>query len=175
VLIIIPETIAIQRTTAARPDAGHPSPYLNDHSKRHFSILPPANAAATRDVILRNTPHWQLVRRHSHDGPRISGQVIVVIVLCAIIALCALVGCCLLRLPAMCPCLYGRFLRSGASTSSVRDTPRSSSMPGFFDVEMMGDQPMSLASGPSPPPPYSRAPSYETSESTTGGRRDCTS
>ena len=37
-------------------------------------------------------------------------------------------------------------------------------MPGFFDVEM-GDQPVSLANGASPPPPYTRAPSYESSGS----------
>jgi hypothetical protein len=162
----------IQRTTTARPEAGHPSPYLNtnEQSERHSPIVTYANAAAG-DTIFRCTPQL-LVHRRGHDGPRISGQAIAVIVLCAVILLCALVGCCLLRLPAMCPCLCGRFFPSDASPSSARSTPRSGN--NLFDVEMMGDQPVSLTGGPSPPPPYTRAPSYETSGSTTGERSDCT-
>jgi len=162
---------AIQRTTTARPDTGHPShpsPYSDEH--RHFAIARPAadSESDVRDAVLRYVAP-RLVRR-GHDGPRISGQALAAIILCATIVLCALLGG-LMQLPALCSCLRGRLLRSDPSTSSAGSIPSSSS--GFFDVEM-GDQPVSLANGASPPPPYTRAPSYESSGST-AGRGDRTS
>lgn len=163
--------IQLERTTTARPDTGHPSPYSNEF--RHFAIARVAadSDSDIRDAILRYVAP-RLVRR-VHDGPglRISGQALAAIILCAAIVFCALLGG-LMQLPALCHRLRDRLLRSGGSTSSTGSIPSSSSgsMPGFLDVEM-GDQPVSLANGASPPPPYTRAPSYESSGST-GGRGD---
>lgn len=166
---------AIQRTTTALPDTGHPSPYSNEY--RHFAIARAVadSESGVRNAILRYVAPW-LVRR-SHDGqdPRISSQALAAIIICATIVFCALVGA-LMQIPVLCPsCLRDRILRSGGSTSSAGSIPSSSSgsMPGFLDVEM-GDQPGSLANGASPPPPYTRAPSYESSRSSLG-RGDRTS
>lgn len=163
---------AVQRTTTAWPDMCHPSPYSNQH--RDFAIARPAadSDPDVRNAILRYVAP-RLVRR-GHDGLHISGQALAAIIFCTIIVLCALLGA-LMQLPALCSCLRDRFPRSGGSTSSAGSIPdsSSSSMPGFFDVEM-GDQPVSLANGASPPPPYTRAPSYESSGSI-GGQGDRTS
>jgi hypothetical protein len=114
------------------------------------------------------------VVRSRHDS-RLSGQALTAIILIATLGFCVLVGC-LLQLPAALITLRNRFYRSRRTASN----PGSSD--NIFDVEM-GDQeenPGSFscdASVPSPPPPYSRAPSYESSgENTgTGGRGERTS
>ena len=77
-----------------------------------------------------------------------------------------------MQLPAALISLRNRISRSrraAAATTSSRSS--------LFDVEMGGDQedpPVPLAcDAPSPPPPYSRAPSYESSMENTGtGGRD---
>ena len=112
------------------------------------------------------------VVRSRHDS-RLSGQALTAIILIATIGFCVLLGC-VLQLPAALITLRNRFNRSRRTASN----PGSSN--NIFDVEM-GDQEENLGplawDGRSPPPPYSRAPSYESSgENTgTGGREERTS
>jgi hypothetical protein len=112
---------------------------------------------------------------NSHN-PRISSEALTAIIISSAIVFCVLVGC-LLQLPAVYISLRNRYFRSRRSGTP---TPSSSSnrMPGLFDLEM-GDQDAG-ALDCSPPPPYSRAPSYESSRdrdnnTSTGGRDECQS
>lgn len=111
-----------------------------------------------------------------NHGSRISGQALTAIILCATIVFCVLVGS-LLQLPAAIISLRNRYSRSRRTGTGSPSTSNNN----IFDVEM-GDQidqdPRSLAcDARSPPPPYSRAPSYESSggNTSTGGRVECTS
>lgn len=77
-----------------------------------------------------------------------------------------------MQLPAALIFLRNRISRSRRAAAAATTGSRS----GLFDVEM-GDQedpPVPLAwNAPSPPPPYSRAPSYESSrENSVAGGRD---
>lgn len=113
------------------------------------------------------------VVRSRHDS-RLSGQALTAIILLATIGFCVLVAC-LLQLPAALITLRNRYYRSRRTASNP-----GSGNDNIFDVEM-GDQeedPVPLScDARSPPPPYSRAPSYESSgENTgTGGRGEQTS
>ncbi|KAH9956293.1 hypothetical protein BC827DRAFT_1271064 [Russula dissimulans] len=124
--------------------------------------------------------------RNYHGRPRLSGQALAAIVLGGTIVFCALLGC-LLQLPIGCSSLRTRRSRSGSTESpgaggtlSSSGSHGGASMPGLFDsdLEMMmgGDQRRAtrMSRLVSPPPPYSRAPSYESSENS-GGRGGPTS
>ncbi|KAF8483834.1 hypothetical protein DFH94DRAFT_690293 [Russula ochroleuca] len=180
----VPTTAA---ETTARSDASA-APYSSNERGDPRAPTGSADNARALDavsaLVLRYTS--PLVRRaavvgggDSH-GSRISGQALTAIILCATIVFCVLVGS-LLQLPAAIISLRNRYSRSSRTGTPVPST--SNSMPGLFDVEM-GDQidqdqdPRSLAcNARSPPPPYSRAPSYESSRgnTSTGGRGECTS
>ncbi len=118
--------------------------------------------------------HAAVARADDKHGSRISGQALTAIILCAAIVFCVLVGC-ILQLPAIFISLRNHYFRSGRTATS---TPSSSnSVPGSeFDMEM-GDQDLAGSLDFSPPPPYSRAPSYESSRdnNTSGNSRDGTS
>ena len=112
----------------------------------------------------------------SHNS-RISSQALTAIILCASIVCCVLVGC-VLQLPAAYISLRNRYFRS-RRTGTPTSGSSSSSMPGLSDVEM-GDQDTAGSLDCSPPPPYSRAPSYESSgdrdnNTSIGGRGECQS
>jgi hypothetical protein len=113
-----------------------------------------------------------VVHRRAHES-HISGQALTAIILIATITFCVLVGC-LMQLPAALIFLRNRISRSRRAAAAAAATTGSRSS--LFDVEM-GDQedpPVPLAcDAPSPPPPYSRAPSYESSrENSVAGGRD---
>lgn len=166
-------TPAGERTTTARPDDADflSSPYLTEDG---CSTLP----VVLRDAVIRRRRDFvfALVRRRNlaSASRHISGQALAAIVLGSTVVLCALLGCCLMRLPASCSSLRGCLGSSSSSSSGVgtsdaaRDTPTGLER---FDAEL-GIRPVRLARGLSPPPPYSRAPSYESSGST-GGREAC--
>jgi hypothetical protein len=119
------------------------------------------------------------VARAARDGqdPRISSQALTAIILCSAIAFCVLVGC-VLQLPAAYISLRNRYFRSRRPRTSTLGSGNN-----IFDVEM-GDQDAEAEAeaegslGCSPPPPYSRAPSYEScrdrdNNASTGGRGEC--
>src|SRR5258707_683922 len=127
---------------------------------RHISPLVHRSALASRASTSSD-----------NQGPRISGQALTVIILCSTIASCVLVGC-LLQLPTVLISLRNRYFRSGRTATPTPTPSSSNNMPGLFDVEM-SDQDLAESLNCSPPPPYSRAPSYESSGNnniSTGGR-----
>ncbi|KAN0127380.1 hypothetical protein V8E53_014812 [Lactarius tabidus] len=94
---------------------------------------------------------------------RISTQALAAIVLCSTVVFCAFIGC-LLQLPAA---FYSwrRRARLGTPTGTQQSSTNSNTAE-FPDAEV-GDQPIPMGRYLSPPPPYTRAPSYE-SENTEG-------
>lgn len=187
-------TITVTTTSHAQVTARSArSDVFSYHSNEHGDSCPQTltvsvnNARAALETIsvlvLRSIS--PLVRRRaavtraaSSDSrnPPISSQTLTAIILCAAIVFCVLVGC-ILQLPAAYISLRNRFFRSRRTGTP---TPSSSnSMPGLYDIEM-GDQDMGRSLDCSPPPPYSRAPSYESSRdrdnnTSTGGRGECQS
>jgi hypothetical protein len=159
------------------------SPYsCNEYGDPRTSTVSANNARALDAVsilVLRYASplvrRAAVVRGGDNHGSRLSGQALTAIILSAAIVFCVLVGC-LLQLPAALISLRNRYFRSERTPTP---TPSSSnSMPGLFDVELGDQLPESLAcDAPSPPPPYSRAPSYESSrdDTGTGGRDERTS
>jgi hypothetical protein len=146
-----------KRRITARPGADF-SAHVTEHQH------PP-----TSPITLRT---FALARRagvggdHAVDQHNISGQALAAIVLCGTVVLCALLGF-LLQLPASCLCFFSLCNRSRSPDAAGTPPP-----PTRQDLELPGvihGQPVHLARGLSPPPPYSRAPSYESSRST-GGR-----
>lgn len=161
--------------TTARSD-GDASPYFSDgHGDPHTPTVS-ANHARSLDavsvLILRYASplvrRAAVVRASGSHGSRLSSQALTAIILCAAIVFCVLVGC-LLQLPAALISLRNRYFRSGRTAT----TPTPSNSNGLVDVEMGDQLPGPLdCDAPSPPPPYSRAPSYESSRDNagTGGR-----
>jgi hypothetical protein len=146
----------VRRTTTALTD-DVPAPQLmaRDHSS------PPHHDKAS-------TGHDTTTLMPRRQSGRISTQALAAIVLCSTVVFCALVGC-LLQLPAM---FYSwrRRARLGTRTGTQQSTTTSNTAE-LPDAEV-GDQPIPMGRYLSPPPPYTRAPSYE-SENTEGssGRR----
>ncbi|KAI0282782.1 hypothetical protein BGY98DRAFT_59171 [Russula aff. rugulosa BPL654] len=183
--ITVTATFDAQTTTQSiRPDAcpyPHPSNGHGDSCPPTFTVSVNNTRTALEAVsvlVLRCIS--PLVRRRRAAVARavsdnhISSQALTAIILCSAIGFCVLVGC-LLQLPAAYITLRNRYFRSRRTGTPI---PSSNSVPGLFDVEM-GD----LDTGSldcSPPPPYSRAPSYEScrdrdNNTSTGGRGECQS
>ena len=169
--------------TTARSDAdADASPYASSSNERGDTRTHTASRALDAVSVLVLRYASPLVRRaaavRSRHDSRLSGQALTAIILLATIGFCVLVGC-LLQLPVVLITLRNRYYRSRRAASDP-----GSGNGNIFDVEM-GDQEEDpgLDPGPlscdarSPPPPYSRAPSYESSgENTgTGGRGERTS
>ncbi|KAI0251197.1 hypothetical protein BJV78DRAFT_1282702 [Lactifluus subvellereus] len=158
-------------TTTARPDgADFFSPHWHPTAAEDaYPALPIPVPVRDAVVVRRGRAFALVVRRRSLAGRHVSAQALAAIVLCSLVAFCALLGC-LRRLPASCSalrsccCYFGSSSSSSSSSSSIgtsgdaaRDTPTTLER---FDAEL-GIRPVPLARGLSPPPPYSRAPSYE--------------
>ena len=145
----------MRRTTTVRTE-DIPAPQLI--ARDHSSPPPHQNAASTSHAT-------SLVQRR--QSSRLSTQALAAIVICSTIVFCAFIGC-LLQLPAAFYSWRRRRVRSYTPADTQNITPNTAELP---DVEV-GDQPIPMARYLSPPPPYTRAPSYE-SESTGGssGRR----
>ncbi|KAN0125573.1 hypothetical protein V8E52_000780 [Russula decolorans] len=186
-ILTITVTTTSKAQTTARPDAfPYPSNKHGDSSPQTLTVsVNNARAALEAVSVLVLRYISPLVRRRAvvaraassdSHSPRISNQALTAIILCSAIVFCVLVGC-ILQLPAAYISLRNRYFRSGRTGTP---TPSSSnSMPNFFDVEM-GDQDAGGSLDCSPPPPYSRAPSYESSRdrdnnTSTGGQGECQS
>jgi hypothetical protein len=146
-----------KRGITARPGADF-SAHMTEHRQS-----PTSSSITIRTFALarRADAGGHAVGRHS-----ISGQALAAIVLCGTVVLCALLGF-LLQLPASCLCFFSLCHRSRSPDAAGTPPP-----PTRQDLELSGvinGQPVHLTRGLSPPPPYSRAPSYESSRST-GGR-----
>ncbi|KAF8504805.1 hypothetical protein F5888DRAFT_1658734 [Russula emetica] len=189
-LTITVTTTSEAQTTAqsARPDAlfPYPSNEHGDYSCPQAFTVSVKNARAALEavsvlvlryispVVHRRAAVARAATTSGSHNPPISNQALTAIILCSAIVFCVLVGC-LLQLPAAYISLRNRYFRSGRAGTP---TPSSSnSMPGLFDVEMGGG-----SLNCSPPPPYSRAPSYDSESSrdrdnntSTGGRGECQS
>jgi hypothetical protein len=144
----------VRRTTTALPNEV-PSPQLKAH---YHSSRPPHRDAAS-------TSHTTTLVHRRHSS-RISTQALAAIVLCSTVVFCAFIGC-LLQLPAAL-FHWRRRVRSCTPTG----TQSTSNTEGFPDAEM-GGQPIPMTGNLSPPPPYSRAPSYETTGSSSDRRSAC--
>jgi len=181
--LLIGPCVQTKREITALPDADSPSPspYLSgeQHDNRHGHNA--TRGHTDEDVMLIYTS--ALVRRatiaRSHGRLRLSGQAVAAIALGATVVFCALLGC-LLQLPIACSSLRTRLSRSGSTEppdgstlSTTSSAGGRASVPDLFDDDvemMMGDQRRAtrMSRLVSPPPPYSRAPSYESSENLDG-------
>jgi hypothetical protein len=164
----------------------YPSNEHGDSCRKTLTVSESVNNAraaleAVSVLVLKYVPplvhrRRAAVARAAGDShkPRISSEALTAIIICAAIVFCVLVGCAL-QLPAAYISLRNRYFRSAGRTG----TPTPSSSNSMPDVEM-GDQDAGGSSYCSPPPPYSRAPSYESSRdrdnnTSTGERGECQS
>ncbi|KAH8994500.1 hypothetical protein EDB92DRAFT_285148 [Lactarius akahatsu] len=149
--------LAVRRITTALPDRVL-APQLIE---RDHSVLSPHRDASTG--------HATTLIVHRRHSSHISTQAIAAIAICSTVVFCAFVGC-LLQLTAAFSS-WRRRARSCTPTDTQSTTTNTAESP---DAEM-GEQPIPMARHLSPPPPYSRAPSYESSggSSNTGRRSAC--
>ncbi|KAI9441702.1 hypothetical protein H4582DRAFT_1405627 [Lactarius indigo] len=137
--------LAVRRTTTALPDRVL-APQLIERD--HSALAPHRDASTGHPTTL------DVHRRHSS---RISTQAIVGIAICSTVVFCAFVGC-LLQLTAALSSWRRR-----ARSCTPTDTQSTTTSPVEFPDAEMGEQPIPMGRHLSPPPPYSRAPSYESS------------
>lgn len=154
----------MRRTTTARTDEV-PAPQLM--ARDHSSSPPPH-----RDTTSTSHTSTTLVPRR--QSGRISTQALAAIVLCSTVVLCAFIGC-LLQLPALFYSWRRRHARSCTGTGTQQGTTdNTAELP---DAEVGDQPPIPMGRYLSPPPPYTRSPSYESedTEGSSGRRSACAS
>lgn len=155
----------MRRTPTART-AEVPVPQLI-MARDHSSSAPPyCDTASTSHATTTLVPRRQ--------SGRISTQALAAIVLCSTVVFCAFIGC-LLQLPAVFYSWRRRHARSCMRTGTQESATANTAVAVLPDAEVGDQPPMPMGRYLSPPPPYTRAPSYqsEDTERSSGRRSAC--